>query len=87
VNPHRGPRPQSEETTTMASKTRKIDGMRNDETGEIGSPHMIGTTQSGKTIYKWVQGWSPVAQLEDGTYAPATGYRCNRDGDYVIERA
>jgi len=58
--------------------------MRNDETGEIAPRHMIGTTQSGKSIYCQVNGWSPVAEMKDGTYRPSTGYRCNADGHYVI---
>jgi hypothetical protein len=68
----------------MASKTRKIDAMRNDETGEIAPPHQIGTTRSGASLYVYVHGWSPVAQLEDGTYVPPTGVVQDRDGNYSV---
>ena len=70
----------------MASKTRKIDAMMCDATGEIDSPHLIGTTGSGKPVYARYDGWSPVAQMDDGTYRPSTGLRLDRDANYIVSR-
>lgn len=68
----------------MATKANRIDAMRNDETGEIAPRHVVGYTSTGKEICARVNGWSPVARLEDGSYVASTGYRYNADGDYVI---
>ncbi len=68
----------------MASKARKIDAIRNDRTGEIEPAHLLGTTKSGKPLYKFYEGWTPVAQMQDGTYRDSTGLRCDRDGNYTV---
>ncbi len=68
----------------MASKTHKIDAMMNDATCKIDPAHEIGTTRSGKRIYARYNGWSPVAQMDDGTYRPSTGLRLDRDANYIV---
>ncbi len=68
----------------MASKTRKIDAMRFDRTGEIEPAHLLGTTRTGKEIYKRYDGWTPVAMMEDGSYRDSTGLRLDRDANYIV---
>jgi hypothetical protein len=68
----------------MRPKANRIDAMRHDLTGEIGPAHMIGTTRSGKTIYARADGWSPVAEMKDGTYRDSTSYTMDVDYNYVI---
>ena len=33
---------------------------RNEKTGELAPPHVIGTDEDGSKLYQYVEGWQPV---------------------------
>lgn len=57
---------------------RTIAAYRNDASGTIQTPHLIGHTDAGRPIYQAVPGWSPV---------DASGHTervdCDRDGNWM----
>ena len=54
--------------------SKKITDMRNDSTGELSPPHVIGTDANDRALYHAVPGWTPVDV--DGNEVP-----CNADED------
>jgi hypothetical protein len=46
---------------------------RNEKTGELAPPHIVGTDENGRRIYQFVEGWQP---------ADATGVPIACESDY-----
>jgi hypothetical protein len=62
--------------------TKTVKNYRNDATGELAPPHILGTDSQGRTLYQSVDGWTPV----DGD-GNEVAVECDRDGSWIAESA
>lgn len=59
--------------------TQTIHSYRNDSTGELAPPHRLGTDEDGATLYRSVEGWTPVdAEGND------IEVECDEDGNWTV---
>lgn len=58
--------------------TGKISYYREDATGQLGDPHQLGTTQDGRRLYQFVEGWTPVDS--DGN---PVDVECDESGNWI----
>lgn len=63
----------------MTTTNNTIINYRNDSTGELAPPHVIGADTEGRKLYKSVEGWTPVDR--DGN---AVSVECDEDGNWTV---
>lgn len=51
---------------------------RNEKTGELAPPHLVGTDEDDRPVYQCIHGWRPVDY--DGK---PVEYDCDYDGNWV----
>jgi len=65
----------------MTTQSNAIASLRNDSTGELAPPHLLGTDATGAPLYLAVEGWTPITSTgaaaictadEDGNLTPVS---------------
>lgn len=66
----------------MTQTNNTIRNYRNDSTGELAPPHVLGTDDGGRKLYKSADGWTPVDHNGD-----EVAVECDADGNWLVARA